>query len=100
MDFTFTCPYLDPVHLLASHLEVVFDVTFTVFTGAVKEVMHFQLSLSVLSHVQEIHVGHCHLLTRLDLAQGTQLNPGVRRGAVRGLCGVLRRQRAGCISIV
>lgn len=71
----YTDTNLDPVHFPPRHLQVIFDAALAVFTCAVKEVLRFQQSLSLLWQVQEVHIGNCQLLSLWDLSQRTQLNP-------------------------
>lgn len=67
--------HLDPIHLPAGHLNVVFGAVLAVLARAVEEVLCFQQPLSVLGHVQVVHVGHSQLLSLRNLTQGMELDP-------------------------
>jgi len=67
--------HLDPIHLPAGHLNVVFGAVLAVLARAVEEVLCFQQTLSVLGHVQVVHVGHSQLLSLRNLTQGMELDP-------------------------
>lgn len=66
---------LDSIHFPSCHLQVIFDAVCTVLTCAVKEVLCFQQSPSLLWQVDVVHVWDCQLLSLWDLNQRTQLNP-------------------------
>lgn len=66
--------YLDSIHNLACHLEVIISTGVAVFTRAVKEVGLLEQSLALMRQVQVVHIGHSDLLSLFNVAQSPQLH--------------------------
>lgn len=76
-----TGPYL-LVPLFHCQHQVIFDLFLAVLTGTVEIVLLLQLLPPLLTHIEEVHIGHSQLISWGDLAQCPQLNPGCKEDEI------------------